>query len=97
MLFELEPADVEEVVAAAPPDELDDCVDDVAAGVDALEVVELEEPDPQAATPRATRTSRTAVNRRVDLPRIPSRIPPPGRVMNRMVVVFISRSYIGCR
>jgi hypothetical protein len=56
-----------------------DAVEDVAgaaAGVD-----ELEELDPQAATPRAAPTSRIAVNRRVNLE----------------VIVVIRRACVACR
>ena len=58
MLFELE--DVED----PPPEEVEVC-----AGwlLDVVEEPELEEFEPQAATPRATRTSRAAARRRGDL------------------------------
>ena len=48
------------MLAAPPPDEVEVCDDDVAAGAD-----ELEELEPQAATPSAVSTSRSAGSRRM--------------------------------
>ena len=72
-----DPEEGEFVVVAAPePDEADECV----VGAE-LEGDELEALDPQAATPRATRTSSTALRRRVDL----------------LIVVFIFAPSVGRR
>jgi hypothetical protein len=73
MPFELDPEDEldgvvfadappDELLLAAPPDELELCVDCVVALVD-----EPEELEPQAATPRATSTSSAAAKWRGDL------------------------------
>jgi len=60
MPLELEPADVDgEFVVAAAPDGLEDWAGGFAADVD-----ELEEPEPQAATPNAANSSRTAAKQR---------------------------------
>jgi hypothetical protein len=65
VLAEVEaPPDEEDVVggAAAALDELDDCV---AAGA-GVELDELEELEPQAATARATRTIASGARRRIE-------------------------------
>ncbi len=60
MPFELEPD--EELVDVAPPEELEDWLDWLLD-----DEPELEELDPQPATPRATSTSSPAARRRGDL------------------------------